>query len=65
MKQITNVADALQLVHDGLQAKDQQSKDDAETLLSALVFQLRHKQAILPDGAGDPYRRLARRYGRV
>jgi hypothetical protein len=61
---VVNVTDALQLVHDGLVSASQQDKDDAESLLSALILHLRHKQAILPGDLAQPVRRLAARHGR-
>jgi hypothetical protein len=61
---VMNVTDALQLVHDGLISKGQQDRDDAESLLSALILHLRHKQAILPGDLSTPVRRLEQRFGR-
>lgn len=60
--QIISVVHALQLVHDGLKSSDQQDQDDAESLLSAIILHLRHRQAVLPDALTMPIKRLERRH---
>lgn len=62
-RKIVNVTDALQLVHDGLLSHRERDKDDAESLLSALILHLRHKQAIVPTELSTPIKRLEQRFG--
>jgi hypothetical protein len=57
-KQIVSVVHALQLVHDGLLSNDPQRQSDAESVMSALIVHLRHRQAVLPDDLRDHLRRL-------
>lgn len=56
---VVNVTSALRLVHDGLVSSRQQDRDDAESLLSALILHLRYKQAIIPEELNGPISRLA------
>lgn len=56
--QIVSVVHALQLVHDGLLSKNKQRQNDAESVMSALIVQLRSKQAVLPDELRDHLSRL-------
>jgi hypothetical protein len=60
-KRIVSVVHALQLVHDGLVSNDPQRQSDAESVMSALIVHLRHRQAVLPEGVINHLDRLENR----
>jgi hypothetical protein len=57
-KTIVNVADTLQLVQRGLESKEESTRDAAETVLSALIFSLRNRQAVFNEDVSDRYHAL-------